>query len=430
MSIACGSQIVLCDCPIRIDTYKGCSHACKYCFVQRKTDISKIEKDNCVKQLRDFINGKRNETTKWCDWDIPLHWGGMSDPFQPCERVHRISYEVLKIFAETKYPFIVSTKGKLICDDEYLNLLKQCNAVVQISMVCSKYDVLERGAPKYSERLKMLKKLVGNCKRVVVRIQPYMTEVFEDVMESLDEYAKIGIYGITIEGMKFVKPKPGLTKVGGDFVYPKHILSKDYEAIKQKCHSLGLAFMCAENRLRTMGDSMTCCGCEGVEGFLTNKYNLEHIYNGEKVEATEMMKKSGTAGCFKAIYQNAGSSKFLRSKSFIDIMDSREVFDSYEPVIFGNFERGNSPEDRLKFTKWLKSTGIKAKEIEELTGTQMHSHWLCVQLNGQTEIPTPEMFERLLKSPKIKVVPNYIRGLVYGYETYKQKKYNEISKYK
>lgn len=158
----------------------------------------------------------------------------------------------------TKYPFIVSTKGKLICEDDYLRLLKQCNAVVQVSMVCSKYDVLEKGAPKYFERLEMLRKLVGNCKRVVVRIQPYMTEVFEDVMQSLDKYAKIGIYGITIEGMKFVKPKPGLIKVGGDFVYPKHILTKDYEAIKEKCHSLGLAFMCAENRLRTMCDSMTC----------------------------------------------------------------------------------------------------------------------------------------------------------------------------
>lgn len=96
------------------------------------------------------------------------------------------------------------------------------------------------------------------------------------------------------------------------------------------------------------------------------------------------------------------------------------------PVIFGNFERSDSPEDRLKFTKWLKSTGIKAKEIEELTGTQMHSHWLCVQLDGQTGIPTPEMFEKLLKSPKIKIVPNYIKELVYGFEFYKKNKYSEI----
>ena len=40
----CGSQIVLCDVPIRFDTYKGCSHGCKYCFVYRKYNISKIKK--------------------------------------------------------------------------------------------------------------------------------------------------------------------------------------------------------------------------------------------------------------------------------------------------------------------------------------------------------------------------------------------------
>lgn len=40
----CGSQCWLCDMPIRFDTYKGCTHGCKYCFVQRngKYDISNV----------------------------------------------------------------------------------------------------------------------------------------------------------------------------------------------------------------------------------------------------------------------------------------------------------------------------------------------------------------------------------------------------
>ena len=46
---SCGSQVVLCDVPIRFDTYKGCSHACKYCFVQRKKDISDIDKGETAK---------------------------------------------------------------------------------------------------------------------------------------------------------------------------------------------------------------------------------------------------------------------------------------------------------------------------------------------------------------------------------------------
>ena len=98
----CGSQIILCDLPIRFDTYKGCSHGCKYCFVTRKTDINNIEIGETAKHLEKFIEGKRNEETAWCDWDIPLHWGGVSDPFQPIELKYRISFECLKIFAKTK----------------------------------------------------------------------------------------------------------------------------------------------------------------------------------------------------------------------------------------------------------------------------------------------------------------------------------------
>lgn len=72
----CGSQCYLCDVPIHFDTYEGCSHACEYCFAKKFTDISKIKKKNCVESLKKFINGERNQTTNWCDWNIPLHWGG------------------------------------------------------------------------------------------------------------------------------------------------------------------------------------------------------------------------------------------------------------------------------------------------------------------------------------------------------------------
>lgn len=32
MGVACGSQAVLCEYPIRFDTFTGCSHGCKYCY--------------------------------------------------------------------------------------------------------------------------------------------------------------------------------------------------------------------------------------------------------------------------------------------------------------------------------------------------------------------------------------------------------------
>ena len=81
MGCKCGSQIILCNLPVRFDTYRGCSHGCRYCFAQKKNDISHIERDESVDGLRSFIEGKRGNETEWCDWNIPIHWGGMSDPF-------------------------------------------------------------------------------------------------------------------------------------------------------------------------------------------------------------------------------------------------------------------------------------------------------------------------------------------------------------
>ena len=156
--IACGSQIILCDLPIRLDTYQGCSHFCRYCFVRKQYDISNIKPVKCAGALRNFISGKRPETVNWCDWDIPLHWGGVSDPFQPAERLHRASLQCLDVFADTGYPFVFSTKGQLVVEPEYLARIRASRCVAQVSMVCSRYDQMETGAPSYDERLGMCEK--------------------------------------------------------------------------------------------------------------------------------------------------------------------------------------------------------------------------------------------------------------------------------
>lgn len=312
----CGSQCYLCDVPIRFDTYEGCSHACKYCFAKKFVDISKIKKGESPKMLEDFINGKRNFTTSWCDWNIPIHWGGMSDPFQPCEKIHRVSYECLKIFAKTQYPFIVSTKGKLVIEKEYLDLLEKCNCVVQISAVCSSYDKLEPGAPTFKERINMASILSKKVKRVIIRMQPYMHEVYQEIYDNLEKIAEAGVYGIIIEGMKFKKKKPGLVKIGGDYCYPYSLIKNDFLKLKERAHQLGLKIYAGENRIRILGDNLTCCGIDGLEGFEPNKFNLNHILNGDKQEPTEKMKKEKTGRPFRALAMDTINGGRMDSNSF------------------------------------------------------------------------------------------------------------------
>ncbi|WP_306568977.1 radical SAM protein [Faecalispora jeddahensis] len=337
MGCKCGSQVILCNLPVRFDTYRGCSHGCRYCFARKKNeDLEHIQRDESVDSLRAFIEGKRGAETAWCDWNIPIHWGGMSDPFQPVEKKVRASYECLELLAATKYPFVVSTKGRLVADPEYLDLLAKCNCVVQISMVCSKYDKLERGCPSYEERLAMLKTVSGRVQRTVARIQPYMPEVFKDVMQNIPRVAAAGAYGVVVEGMKFYKGKPGMVKVGGDHVYPLDILRRQFTDIKAECHRHGLVFLSGENRLRAMGDSMTCCGTEGLEGFRPNEYNLCMIMNGKNPQPTERMKQVGTGGPFKTLNQSAGSGRRIAKQSFYGLMQEELATKTeYHRKVFG-----------------------------------------------------------------------------------------------
>lgn len=316
MGCICGSQAILCNLPIRFDTYKGCTHGCRYCFAQKKQDIAKIGKGETAESLKNFIEGKRSDTTNWCDWNIPIHWGGMSDPFQPIEKKYRVSYECLKLLAETQYPFVVSTKGRLVAEPEYLDLLEKCNCVVQVSMVCSKYDPLERGCPTYEERLEMVRKLAKRVQRVVVRIQPYMLEVFEDVMKNIPRLAEAGVYGVVVEGMKFFKGKPGMVKIGGDHCYPLPAIRRDFESIRAECHRHGMKFYAGENRLRAMGDDMCCCGIDGLPGFKGNDYNLCMLLNGKNPQPTENMKKVGTGG----VLQGSKSERRKQPKTYQTIL--------------------------------------------------------------------------------------------------------------
>ncbi|MBN1253979.1 MAG: hypothetical protein JXA50_01730 [Deltaproteobacteria bacterium] len=189
-------------------------------------------------------------------------------------------------------------------------------------MSCSEYDALEPNAPSYAKRFKTLGKMAAAAKRVVVRIQPYIEHFHEEILSNLCRYKNEGVYGVVVEGMKVLKSIPGFVRLGGDFCYPRKVLERRFREIKAVCHDNGLAFLCGENRLRSMGDSLTCCGCEGVEGFVVNKANMnQYLFDKESYVFTPKMKEPGTAYPAKALFQHTVSEKQLRmNTSYYEFM--------------------------------------------------------------------------------------------------------------
>lgn len=322
-------QFRTCPFPINFDTYKGCSHACKYCFAnltnfsKKTTDAAKVVPTGGVKELERWAIGKRDALSSWCDWDIPICWGRMTDPFQPCEVKHRRSLDCLKWFAKTGYPFIVTTKSTLCADNpEYLAVLKDCNCVFQMSMLCSRLDAIEPGAPKYERRLAALPKIASAVQRLVVRWQPFFNEYLRDAVQTIPRIAETGAYGILV-GAAYLKRPTKLCNefYGGVYHYPVSLTERSYRQIRGACHAHKLVFLADD--LRRMSDSMPCCtgDVSGLRGFRPCKCNAVYYWlKRDEFEVTPRMKESGSGAVFHNIYYQRDDYSKLKLKSYEELM--------------------------------------------------------------------------------------------------------------
>lgn len=162
----------------------------------------------------------------------------------------------------------------------------------------------------------MLNILSKKVKRTIVRIQPYMHEVFDEVYSNLEKVAEAGAYGVIIEGMKYKKKKKGLVRIGTDYTYPYELIKQDFLKLKKRAHELGLKIYAGENRIRKLGDSLTCCGIDGLEGFIPNTFNLNHILNGDITKPTKAQEQEGTGNPFRAINPETIKGNIFDAQSF------------------------------------------------------------------------------------------------------------------
>ena len=72
-------------------------------------------------------------------------------------------------------------------------------------------------------------------------------------------------------------------------------------------------------------------------------------------------------------------------------------------------DKSNGDPNRLhKFTAWMRSSGLTARQLDELTGTNMGGHYLTKA--SQPAIPTPELWEVI--RPQCRDVPSWVDELV------------------
>lgn len=224
---------------------------------------------------------------------MPLHWGGMSDPFQPCERKYRISLKMLHTMNEYNYPLIISTKSNLLTSKPYLSILKNYSSlIVQISL-CTSNDMLrqeiEPNAPSVGQRIKTISELSENGVEVCCRLQPFIPGVNSDDKRLVQLLKQAGCKKVIIEhykhpidskgfrekklnsiigfNLKKEYKRQGAKRVGREYLLPAEIKLKNLSGIVEYIHDQGMKYCAADNDLQHLGDMDCCCGVDDVKGF-------------------------------------------------------------------------------------------------------------------------------------------------------------------
>ena len=257
-----------------LNPYRGCSHSCAYCYAagsfwreSMKTYFPTVSshyttilvKRDLARTLRGELMAKRPHT---------IYIGTITDPYQPCEGIKRITRDVLEslLYLPPKHIHIL-TKGTLIVRD--IDILQELSHVadVKVSFTITTlnpfhFKHIERNAPNPWLRLKAMKMLSGAGIQVGVSIAPIMPGINDNfkVVKRIWEVAEYhGASYFFIDALKLDRDTrrhlfatikdymPGMLKTYKNLfrkeqkplsltIYTEHLRKRLEEEIKSTCH--------------------------------------------------------------------------------------------------------------------------------------------------------------------------------------------------
>ncbi|MBM3941556.1 MAG: radical SAM protein [SAR202 cluster bacterium] len=152
-----------------INPYRGCRHACTYCYARpthefwgmdsgREFEQRVFAKVNAPAVLRQELSRPR-----WQGEAIAL--GTASDPYEPAEAQYGLTRRILEVLAEFRNPASITTKGVLVRRD--VDVLQQLHQAAEVQVVFSVgtldekvWKQTEPGTPSPQARLEAMQYLV------------------------------------------------------------------------------------------------------------------------------------------------------------------------------------------------------------------------------------------------------------------------------
>jgi DNA repair photolyase len=177
-----------------INPYRGCEMGCPYCYARPSHSYVGLSpgldfetrlfyKADAAKVLEADLNAKNYKCT-------PIMLGANTDPYQPIERIHKVTRSVLEVLLRYKNPVCITTKGALVARDADLlaELAKDGLARVMFSIPTLDPDlkrILEPRAASAAAKLKAMRLLADHGVPVGVLVAPIIPVITEHEIEAV-----------------------------------------------------------------------------------------------------------------------------------------------------------------------------------------------------------------------------------------------------
>ena len=192
-----------------INPYRGCSHACRYCFARQTHtyldldaghdfDSKVVVKVNAPQRVRAELAAAR-----WRGEHIAM--GTNVDCYQRAEGRYRLMPGILAALADAANPFSILTKGTLILRD--IDLLEEASGVTDVGLAvsvgCADQDLwrtLEPGTPSPQRRLEVCATLTGRglpCGVLMGPVVPFLSDSPAQLAATVRQIAQAGASAVT-----------------------------------------------------------------------------------------------------------------------------------------------------------------------------------------------------------------------------------------
>lgn len=202
-----------------INPYRGCSHACVYCFARpthRYLDLNSGEDfDNQIVVKVNVAEVLRKELARpsWQHHAVAL--GTNTDPYQRAEGRYKLMPGIIRALADSGTPFSILTKGTLLRRDLPLIAEAATRVSVHLAMSIAVYDdelqqSVEPGTPSTTARLATVTaaREVGlDCTVFMMPILPWLTDSRSHLDHALERIRSAGATGVIHSALHL---KPGV----------------------------------------------------------------------------------------------------------------------------------------------------------------------------------------------------------------------------